>query len=60
MNITQAFEAPGVIDVARRSTLFWFVSAPSGQRAIPPVAVEPSSTSPAPEPSVYGAPVSPS
>ncbi len=56
----QALAAPGVMGRdPTRSTLFWSESAPSAHREMLSLA-SPSSSSPAPEPSVYGDPVSPS
>ncbi len=51
--------SPGVMQRWLRSTLFWWVSTPSGKREMPSWTVELSSN-PRPDPSVYGAAVSPS
>src|SRR5438045_2412596 len=56
--LADVFAVPGVTQCGEKSTLFTFVSIPSGLRDMPTAAVLPSSISPAPEPSVYGPPVS--
>ena len=58
--LADVFAAPGVMQRSERSTLFTSVSAPSGNRERPINGVTLSSPNATPEPSVYGAPVSPS
>ena len=56
----QSFAAPGVIGRSWKSAALMSLSVPSWQRDRPAGGVAPASTSPAPEPSVYGATVFPS
>ena len=59
ISLTQAFSVPGVTGCSLKSALLTSVSTPSGQREMPRLPLAESS-SPTPEPSVYGAPVLPS
>jgi len=55
----QSLAVPGVLGASARSTLLTSVSLPSEQREMLPLPAA-VSTRPTPEPSVYGAPESPS